>query len=374
MKAKTLHIVALNIPFPTNYGGVIDIFFKLKALSELGVKIHLHCFEYGRSQAPVLEDICEKVHYYSREMNWKNLLSSIPFIVKSRASTKLLENLSHTKAPILFEGLHCCLYLNHPKLKEQKQFVRAHNIESDYYRQLAKSENKLVTKLYLITEYLKIKAYEKYLSRADGVFAISEKDQLTLNKTCNSYLIRAFHPDNKVKSKTGIGEYAIYHGNLSVAENENAALFLIKNVFKHLNFDLVIAGARPTKKLRNEVFQHPNIRLVENPEDSVLEKLLQDAHIQVLPTEQNTGIKLKLLKSLFQGRHCIVNSKMIAETGLEKSCFIVESPKEWIAQIKSLLSIPFGEVEVNKRIKLLSPYNCVKEAEKINSIIFQQEL
>ena len=41
---KTLHVVALNIPWPANYGGVIDIYYKVKALHECGVKIILHCF------------------------------------------------------------------------------------------------------------------------------------------------------------------------------------------------------------------------------------------------------------------------------------------------------------------------------------------
>ena len=30
---KHLHIVAFNVPLPANYGGVIDVFYRLKALS-----------------------------------------------------------------------------------------------------------------------------------------------------------------------------------------------------------------------------------------------------------------------------------------------------------------------------------------------------
>jgi len=370
LNAKSLHIVALNIPFPTNYGGAIDIFYKIKALSELGIKIHLHCFEYGRDEAEILNTLCETVVYYPRKMHWTNLLSRTPFIVKSRTSEKLLQNLISVEAPILYEGLHCCAYLKHPKLKERPQYVRAHNIESEYYKQLAKSERKLSTKLYLFSEYLKIKAFEKHLNYADGVFAISSKDQTVLCKTTTSYLIRAFHANTIISSKIGFGNYAIYHGNLAVAENENAALFLVQQVFKYLNYDLVITGSLPTKNLRKEIFKFPNIRLVENPEQSVLEKMIQDAHIQVLPTEQDTGIKLKLLKSLFHGRHCLVNSKMIAATGLENTCFIVGSPKEWINRIKELKSIPFDAKQISKRTELLKPYNCTLEAKKIETIIF----
>ena len=37
---KAVNIVSFNIPYPPNYGGVIDVFFKIKALSKAG-KINL---------------------------------------------------------------------------------------------------------------------------------------------------------------------------------------------------------------------------------------------------------------------------------------------------------------------------------------------
>ena len=41
---NTLHVIALNIPYPPNYGGVIDIYYKLLALHRLGVRLILHCY------------------------------------------------------------------------------------------------------------------------------------------------------------------------------------------------------------------------------------------------------------------------------------------------------------------------------------------
>ena len=37
----------------------------------------------------------------------------------------------------------------------------------------------------------------------------------------------------------------------------------------------------------------------------------------LLPTQHNTGIKLKLIESLYKGRFCIANIKMILGTDLE---------------------------------------------------------
>ena len=53
-----IHIISLNVPYPANYGGVIDVFYKIKSLHEAGVQIHLHCFDYGRGNQPELEKYC----------------------------------------------------------------------------------------------------------------------------------------------------------------------------------------------------------------------------------------------------------------------------------------------------------------------------
>ena len=47
---KEIHIVTFDIPYPVNYGGVIDVFYKIKALKEAGIKIHLHCFYHKRKK------------------------------------------------------------------------------------------------------------------------------------------------------------------------------------------------------------------------------------------------------------------------------------------------------------------------------------
>jgi len=373
LKDKHLHIIALNIPYPANYGGAIDIFYKIKELSELGVKIHLHCFQYGRMEAKELNILCSSVHYYPRKMHWKYLFSKTPFIVKSRKSKELLENLNKIDAPILYEGLHSCYYLNHPKLKKRSQFVRAHNIETDYYGELSKGEKKLLDKFYLYSEHLKIRAYEKKLKDATGILSISLKDHQYFNTTGKSTYIKAFHPDTKITSKEGLGEYAIYHGNLSVAENENAALFLVHKVFSKIDYPLVIAGFKPSKHLRKEVSKHKFIRIIESPEKNLLKNSIENAQMQVLPTQQDTGIKLKLLKSLYKGRHCIVNGKMVNETGLENACHIVEKPEEWIKKIKELEELPFYSSEIEKRTKLLKKFNCENEAKKITQLIYPQE-
>ena len=66
MTDNHLHIIAFDVPYPANYGGVIDVFYRVKALSEAGVKVHLHCFEYGRGEQEILKR-CHEVKYYKRD-------------------------------------------------------------------------------------------------------------------------------------------------------------------------------------------------------------------------------------------------------------------------------------------------------------------
>ena len=126
--SNKLHIVAFDVPYPSDYGGVIDIYYKIKALHDLDVEIILHCFQYGRSKSKKLNAICSKVYYYKRN-SWKNpFLNSLPYIVCTRKSSELLDNLLKDESPILFEGIHTTFYLRNPEIKNRFKIVRMHNI------------------------------------------------------------------------------------------------------------------------------------------------------------------------------------------------------------------------------------------------------
>lgn len=129
-----IHIISFDIPFPANYGGAIDVFHKIRCLHKNGVKITLHCFQYGdRIPSKELETLCEKVYYYQRNTSFLNQLSLLPFNVTSRVSSELKQNLVQNDFPILFEVLHSCYLLNDPDLKHRKKLFRHSNIEHDYF-------------------------------------------------------------------------------------------------------------------------------------------------------------------------------------------------------------------------------------------------
>lgn len=350
MSDNHIHIVSFDVPYPANYGGVIDVFFKLKALSERGVKVHLHTFEYGREHSPVLEKLCFSVNYYKRDTSFKRSLQRLPYIVTSRLSNELMENLQKDNYPILLEGLHCCGVLLDKSMAGRKVFVRAHNVEHDYYRLLAKSERNLYKKLYYSMEAVKLRRFEKILDKASAVFAISNNDfEYFRSRYENVHLIPAFNGFSDVNVVEGQGDYVLYHGRLDVAENYDAAEFLITKVFSRLDVRLKIAGMNPTERLVALAAENQNVELIPDPDDSTMQQLIRNAQVNVLVTAQPTGLKLKLLNALFNGRHCLVNSKMIDGLNINDLCVVADSADEFVEAISILMTMPFNSEDVEKR-------------------------
>ena len=58
---EEIHIITHQVPWPVDFGGVFDLFYKIKSLSEVGVKIHLHCFTKNDETVPILNRYCESV-------------------------------------------------------------------------------------------------------------------------------------------------------------------------------------------------------------------------------------------------------------------------------------------------------------------------
>ena len=349
MTENHLHIIAFDVPYPANYGGVIDVFYRVKALSEAGVKVHLHCFEYGRGEQEILNR-CHEVKYYKRDTSFGKQLSFTPFIVNSRKSEALVLDLLKDDYPILCEGLHTTAVLLDKRLRNRKVFVRAHNVEHDYYNGLAEVERCGWKRLFYHVEAWKLRRYEPVLKNAAGIFAISQKDADYFKHYYNNVtLVPGFSATDSVCSETGRGEYVLYHGNLSVRENEDAAKWLIENVFAELDLHCIVSGLNPSDKLKKLVDTYTNVTLMANPDDAEMIDLLRQAQVNILVTNQPTGLKLKLLNALYNGRFCLVNSDMVKGTSLDTLCVVADEPKLMVAEIKRLMEEDFTEDDIEKR-------------------------
>ncbi len=370
MGEKYLHIVDLDVPFPANYGAAIDMYFRIKNLSAMGVHIILHCFEYGRGKASRLSNYCSEVHYYPRKSILQFPFRQDPYIVYSRNNSELANRIFADDYPVLLEGVHTCSLLMDVRYKKKPFYVRMHNVEHEYYEYLAKATTHPLKKYYYQKESERLKKFEKNLDRAQCLFSVSERDHATLSAQFPRVeYVPPFIYNDTIDCKPGRGGYALYHGNLTVAENIQAAEFLIKEVFPGLKVRLLIAGTGASKLAKTTSLQ--NIEFISSPSTPDLRELVSNAQINILPTFQPTGIKHKLINSLFIGRHCVVNPMMVEDNGLAQYCHVASDAAQMRNMILDLFKQEFTQAEIDRRKQTLQPvYSNVHNAEKIMKVIF----
>lgn len=356
---RHLHIVCLDVPWPPDYGGAIDMMNRIMMMKKLGVAVHLHYFSYNERGTPnELNQFCESIHLYERKTGRKGLSSKLPYIIASRMNNELVSNLKKDNHPVLLEGIHCTGILPQLDLQHRKVIVRMHNDESIYYKELARAESSLLKKLFYSRESRLIDKYVQGLPNECIYACVSPID---LNRLKEDYhlqkavFVPTFPSWQQVNSEEGMGNLCLYHGNLSVPENEEAAIWLLRKVFIRIRKPFVIAGKKPSRRLQKMAHLCQHTCMVADPSESELNDLIRKAHINILPcfNKNITGIRLKLLHVLFEGRHCVVNEPMVKSTGLEGACHIASSADAFASIITQLYHRPFTSEEIDLRRRLL---------------------
>ena len=121
-----------------------------------------------------------------------------------------------------------------------------------------------------------------------------------------------------------------------------AALFLIE-VFKSMPYPLVIAGSSNDKKLLSKVDQYKNISFISIDDEQQLLELFHRAHVNVLFSKNDSGVKLKLINSLFQSRFVIGNDAVARGSGLESLCLKANNEKEIKLQVLKTMDKDFSK-------------------------------
>ncbi|MEI8110787.1 MAG: mannosyltransferase [Chitinophagia bacterium] len=374
MLNRKLHILCFTVPYPANYGGVIDLFYMLPALQKAGIRIHLHCFDYGRGKQDVLLSYCEKVNYYSRNRGHKGISSRLPYIVASRNNEQLIENLLSDDAPILMHGIHCSFLLTDKRFRDRNCHIRLHNTEYVYYHQLALDTSSWIKKIYYEIESRLLRKFEQQHASRASIIAVAEQDISHYQEKFSCKHIQhlpVFLPEWKVSGAEGMGNYCLYHGDLQVPSNEKAATLLLTKVFNKIQIPFVIAGRNPSDKLIALAHKSAHTCIVANPSDAEMEDMITRAHIHILPMMIPTGIQLKWLHALYKGRHIVTLSNNIIWHPLAAAGYNAQSLDDLASLVTQLYHQPYTREEQIGREKLLQEiFNADRQAEQLIQIIF----
>jgi glycosyl transferase family 1 len=356
MSDKNLHIVSFDNPYPPNYGGVIDVFYKIKALHQIGYSIHLHCFvKEVPEEYEVLKSISAEVYFYKISQSPLYFFSKLPFSVISRNDSKLAENISRIKAPVLFEGLKTTCLVHDYRLKDYVKILRLQNIEEDYFNGISKSEESFLKKVLFKIEAWKYQKYKDVFSKFNSVISLSKFENEIMTEYCeNPIYIPVFHGNEKVVPLDGFGDYAIYHGDLNTSDNRKCVAFLIDAFRKIPEYKLIIASGSNEELVKRQIGDAQNIQFVKLQGFSHLKELLQKSHISISWSFQKSGTKLKAINSLFNTRFCIINENIIDDDVVSELCTLVNNQEELTAQIKILFQESFSDY--TRRSAILENY------------------
>ncbi len=341
---QQLHIISFDNPHPPSYGGVIDVYFKIRALHGLGWKIHLHCFTDEQNVPAALNAITEKVHFYRTSKSPLLLFSRWPFSVVSRRHGDLLKNLREVDAPILFEGLKTTWLVSADGLPGIRKVLRLHNIEQDYFAGIAGSEQSWWRRITYGMEAKKYARYDAVLAKFDHVACLSKSEhQQVAARFGNSVYVPVFHGNTSVRQMDGFGKNVLYHGDLGTSDNVRSALFLIDCFREMPEIELVIASGTRNAEVDRRIASASNISFVRFNEFSELETLFGQAHINISWSFQRSGTKLKVINSLYCGRHCVINQNITDDENLVSLCSIALDKTELQLQIRHLMGQRYAD-------------------------------
>lgn len=338
---KKILIICFDTPYPTNYGGVYDIAAKFDFYKKNNVKIDLICTCFSLERMQILknhvsenETVIDNFHVEFIRPNPLDFFSKVPFSVKTR-------KIPFQKIDFLKKEQYSFVLVEHLKstngLEELTAIVgnktdiylRIHNDEEEYYRNLYKVSDNL-KRYFFLSESMKYKNYQDKMLKSSlfkGFLFISISEmkklrpQINSDKFCHLLPVYANFEQKRIKNAKTID--FLYVGNLDLDDNFNSLKkiygFLIQN--KLGSFNITIAGKcsdEIRKRKIKEIFSSElKVDLHFNVEKQILEDLYANARYFLNFSSNGSGVKTKLIEAISHGIPVISNREGIGGSGLE---------------------------------------------------------
>ena len=371
MMDKHLHIVAHDVPLPSDSGILKELGFLIKALHAQGILLHLHCF--GNQKPDNLLPFCHELHLYPKKQGHKGYTLTLPYAVSSRSDSSLIKRLEADRFPILFTGLKTVSSLLDASFsKDKKIVVRMLRNEQSHFRDLSSLCSWGSQKLFYAIESIRFGRLMKKLSSVSIQFAVSTEYKAVNTQSLDAYTV----VDQMIEMpflmpQSGTGNFCLYHGNLGKTEHAYAANWLLQNVFNTLEVPFVIAGDNPSEQLEQAAHEKMHTCLVSNPSEKELQDLIKKAQVNLLPgfVEQcNTGL---LYQSLALGRHVLTNTKGAYGISLASTCHVSDSNAAFIQMTEALFNQAFDATAHEARAFFLNgKYNNEKSVNALMRMLY----
>ncbi len=276
---------------------------------------------------------------------------------------------------VLLEGLYVCPYFEMiSKNSNAKIVLRAHNIESDIWKGLAKQTNNFLKKCYLNLLQKKLSNYEKAIVlKMDGIICISEKDANWMKKqSAKDISTIPFAIDAESETNSPAEKNTLFHiGSMDWMSNLNGIKWFLDKVFPLINQQkkeviLHLAGSSMPNYFNN--FSNENIVIDGEVENA--KSFMKKYNLMIVPLWSGSGIRIKILEAMALGKTIISTS--IGASGIHyadnKNILIADTTEEFFNQIIWCFENPVEsrKIGVNAKDNILENYNTKKIAENLS--------
>lgn len=359
MKKKILFLTP-QLPYPPISGGTIKTYKLLEYLSREH-ELTLACLlknddaaqlEAYRQHSGLKNIISEPLEVPRTAMNLvRSNLRLIPLnLYRNRSASfrKKLEN-EWSRYDIIFAD-HYVMYQYVPENCQAKIILHQHNCEYLIWERYAEIEKNLPKKLALLNQAWHIRRYEKKIcEQADVILAApNDIDELVAIGADRKKCFLTYHlGDDSLLALPGLHfdnteKALLYVGTLSWEANIHGLLWFHENVWpivtqQHPGIKLYIVGKNPDPRLQAMAATDERIVLTGYIED--LEPYFNRARLFISPLRFGSGIKVKVISSLYRGIPCVTTS--IGAEGLHLTdgheIFIRDTPETYAEAIGILL-------------------------------------
>lgn len=360
--------VTYDIPYPLDAGGKIRAYHLIKQLAK---KHEITLFTYYRNNEQLdylaeLKKFCANVHAFKRMR-----VFSAEHIVTAVTHPTLTTHIAHYYHPGLKKELEKELSTGNYQVLHLESFYTSHllgnypvkqvlgteNIEWQVYLKHAQQQP-FYLKVPLQLETLRTKYYEqKTWQKADAIMAVSGSDANKIKKHTDKqvYIVPNGVDVNyfkfKPRKKISISPTLLFVGNFAYIQNQDAARYLIRNIFplikkKIPKAKLLLVGRSIPDSIAS--LSSNNISVRDNIED--IREAYSAADILVAPLRIGSGTQFKILEAMATGLPVVTTST--GAEGLDarhqKDLMIINSAEKIAAIATELI------VESKKRHKIIT--------------------
>ena len=338
------------------------------------IQIDLHLFQRNHLEKHGIDDLNLNTTYYKSKTGHKGFSLMAPFSISSYFDEPLISKLNKDNDPIIFHGIETTLNLKEIVQHDRKIVIRIGFQESsnDF------SIKKFITNKGDVRWHdfftIRKSAYQMDLISHYPILVTTKDAADVLNYKAdkiNNIHIPQFIGIPSPMGEEGTGNFCLFHGNLDKHENEQAAYWLLNNVFNEIDIPLVIAGYNPSKLLEKAAHRQLNTCLVANPSSIEIIELIKKAQMIIFPSLSNDGYTHELIHSLVFGRHILSIQEKNTTGSLDYVIHSENGKDEFAKTTKNLFGSSFTEKEKNKREAFLNEnLNDRKSAEKLIEMLY----